>query len=188
MVSVYLAGPDVFFPDPKAVGSRLERICADAGLRGVFPADPEAMDMIAQAATKMSSEEVAQLIFTLDRQKIDECDAVLANLTPFRGCESDPGTTWEMGYAIGQGKPVWAYSEDQRPYHEKVKEWNGCDLVQRDGSTWDRNNMMVDMLGQNANLMMTRCLVDRTVHADIKTVLPLITAFFGNGLEPGPSA
>ncbi len=36
---VYLAGPDVFLPDPHARGAALKRICARHGLTGVFPLD-----------------------------------------------------------------------------------------------------------------------------------------------------
>ncbi|MBC7636099.1 MAG: nucleoside 2-deoxyribosyltransferase, partial [Acetobacteraceae bacterium] len=36
---VYLAGPDVFLPDPVTRGAAFKQICASFGLRGVFPLD-----------------------------------------------------------------------------------------------------------------------------------------------------
>ena len=35
----YLAGPDVFFPNPVEIGAAKKAICAEHGLEGVFPLD-----------------------------------------------------------------------------------------------------------------------------------------------------
>ena len=40
MRRVYLAGPDVFLPDPVAWLERKKAICASSGLLGVSPLDP----------------------------------------------------------------------------------------------------------------------------------------------------
>lgn len=36
---VYLAGPDVFYPDPQAVAVRKKNILSEMGMAGLFPLD-----------------------------------------------------------------------------------------------------------------------------------------------------
>ena len=109
---VYLAGPDVFSLEALSLGRDRKAVLADLGMRGVFPLD-------AQTAGE-APPRTARAIFKANRQLIDSCQAVLANVTPFRGPSADVGTVWEIGYACGQGKPVAAYSHDLSIYREKV--------------------------------------------------------------------
>ncbi|HAC26343.1 MAG TPA: nucleoside 2-deoxyribosyltransferase, partial [Marinobacter hydrocarbonoclasticus] len=51
---------------------------------------------------------------------MDSCDAVIANLTPFRGISADPGTVFEVGYIIGQGKAAFGFTMDRRHYRERA--------------------------------------------------------------------
>jgi len=44
----------------------------------------------------------------------------IANLTPFRGISADPGTVFEVGYMIGQGKPAFGFTLDNRGYRERT--------------------------------------------------------------------
>ena len=53
---------------------------------------------------------------------INESDCLVANLTPFRGPSADPGTCFELGYAIAQKKPVAIYSFDTKEYKQKLKD------------------------------------------------------------------
>ena len=39
MLKIYLAGPDVFRPDAFEQGERLKALCAEFGLRGLYPLD-----------------------------------------------------------------------------------------------------------------------------------------------------
>ena len=41
---------------------------------------------------------------------MDSADAIIANLTPFRGIAADTGTCFELGYMCAQGKPAFAYT------------------------------------------------------------------------------
>lgn len=84
---------------------------------------------------------------------IDESDAVLANMTPFRGPSTDVGTAWEIGYAFAHGKPVIGYSEDLSLYHEKVHlhGWS-----HEAGQQRDRNDHEIEMFGDIDNLMLTQ--------------------------------
>lgn len=50
-------------------------------------------------------------IFENDRGAIDRCDLVVANLN---GITTDDGTAWEIGYAVGIGRPVIGLFTDWR--------------------------------------------------------------------------
>ena len=39
--SVYLAGPEVFYPEAQQHGRRMQAVCAEAGFAGLFPLDAE---------------------------------------------------------------------------------------------------------------------------------------------------
>ena len=59
-------------------------------------------------------------IYQLNVDRLLRSDAVVADLTPFRGPSADAGTVWEIGFAIALGKPVFGYTSDAREYREKV--------------------------------------------------------------------
>ena len=50
-------------------------------------------------------------IFENDRGAIDRCQLVVANLN---GITTDDGTAWEIGYAVGIGRPVIGLFTDWR--------------------------------------------------------------------------
>lgn len=100
---LYLAGPDVFRPDAEAEGERLKRLCEDVGAVGLFPLQAEGAD-IRQGCIAL----------------IHQADAVVANISPFRGPHMDPGTAFEIGYAEALGKPVFLWSREGRPLAERI--------------------------------------------------------------------
>lgn len=108
MKKLYLAGPDIFRPDQQEYGNTLKRICNHYGLEGLWPLDNQ-VDL----SDCPSGPEKGLKIYDADVKLIDQADALVANLTPFRGISADPGTCFEMGYAVAQGKPVFAYSLDR---------------------------------------------------------------------------
>jgi nucleoside 2-deoxyribosyltransferase len=110
--AVYLAGPAVFFPDVAAVADRLKALCAGRGLSGLFPTDA--------ARPGGDGIPVARAIYLGNVALIDRSAAVVADISPFRGAGMDPGTAWEIGYAVARALPVFAYSHDRRPYAERV--------------------------------------------------------------------
>lgn len=105
LLRLYLAGPEVFRPDAAAEGARLQALCAQAGAEGLFPLHAEGVD-IRRACIEM----------------IDEADALVANISPFRGVHMDPGTAFEIGYAEARGKPVFLWSNELRALTERVPE------------------------------------------------------------------
>jgi len=114
---VYLAGPDVFFPNAVDIGEAKKRICAEHGFVGVYPLDADFEPLF-----KLESPaEQGYKTFDLMVELMDSCDLVIANLTPFRGPSMDVGTAIEMGYMHGCGKPVFAYTNVAADYAERVQ-------------------------------------------------------------------
>ena len=49
------------------------------------------------------------------------CDALVANLTPFRGVSADAGTAFEVGFMRALGRPVLGYTYTGLAYVERPK-------------------------------------------------------------------
>lgn len=112
---VYLAGPDVFLPDPQARGAVLKAICARHGLTGIFP-----LDALADEPAGWSLLPEWRQIALRNEAQIRRSDALIANLTPFRGPSADPGTVFELGFMRGLGRPVFGWSNDPRSLAERT--------------------------------------------------------------------
>lgn len=115
MRRVYLAGPDVFYPNMETISNNLKELCTEFGLQGVFPLDG-GLDLDAFP----SPLEKGVAIFEANIRLLHSCGAVLANMSPFRGPSMDIGTGYEMGVAKGLGKPVVGYTSDKRVYEARV--------------------------------------------------------------------
>ena len=156
MKKIYLAGPDVFFRNADAHFDALHARCTALGLRGVRPSDG-GLSQGAEAA-QGSGNEIAQRIYAANVALIRDCDAVLANLMPFRNLlEPDSGTVFEVGMAVALGKPVAGFVPDLgHTYEHKVARVCG---VKRDatGLAWDvSHGFMIEEFGQPMNLMLSR--------------------------------
>lgn len=135
--TLYLAGPEVFHPQARALGRAKQELCAAHGWAGLFPLDGEV-------------EPTGPAIFAANVALIRRADAVIANLTPFRGPSADAGTVWELGFALGLGKPVAAYRQVTDRYFDRVAAWNGAPLSQ---GRFDREGLEVEQFGLGDNLM-----------------------------------
>ncbi len=114
---IYLAGPEVFFPssEHRDIVAEKKRLLSAVGMVGVDPLDSElTLD------PDLSKREQGFQIFRANRALMDGCDGLIANLTPFRGISADPGTVFEVGYMIGQGKPAVGFTLDTRRYYERA--------------------------------------------------------------------
>lgn len=111
---IYLAGPDVFLPDPIAHGRRKAGLCAEAGFDGSFPLD-SALEL-----TGLSKHEQARRISLANEALMRSCDLVIANLTPFRGASMDCGTAFEVGFMRALGRPVLGYSNTATDYRQRA--------------------------------------------------------------------
>ena len=100
MTRVYLAGPDLFVHDAVNIGRRKVELCARHGLIGLYPLD-NAIDPAAK--------DTSLRIYRGNENMMMEADAIIANLTPFRGPGADAGTVYELGYMAGRGKLCLGY-------------------------------------------------------------------------------
>ena len=105
MINAYLAGPDVFLPDPVAHGQRKIDICARHGLRGRAP-----LNETIPGLAGMTPDAAWWAIYRSDVSMMEECAIVIANLTPFRGASADSGTLIEVGWFLGRGRRIFGYS------------------------------------------------------------------------------
>ncbi|MQX35799.1 nucleoside 2-deoxyribosyltransferase [Roseospira navarrensis] len=152
---VYLAGPEVFHPEARALGARKAAICASAGLEGVFPLDGT------PTGEPDPTHEGGLAIAAHCLATMDACDALIANMTPFRGPSADAGTAVEMGYMRGRGRPVFAYSNTALPYIQRVAVALGGELPRReDGTPVDPEDMAVEPFGLADNLMLDGVVTD----------------------------
>ena len=92
------------------------------GLTGLYPLD-NTVDLAAADASLQ--------IFRGNEAMMNEADAVIANLTPFRGPGADAGTVYELGYMAGRGKLCLGYSNDASIYADRVRQFT--DVMSRDG-------------------------------------------------------
>jgi nucleoside 2-deoxyribosyltransferase len=146
-MNIYLAGPDVFLPDAVDIGRRKVELCRRHGLTGLYPLD-NAVDLAAKDASLR--------IFRGNENMMIEADAIIANLTPFRGPGADAGTVYELGYMAGRGKFCLGYSNDPSCYATRVREFT--DVISRDGRLIDAQGLTVEDFGLTDNLMMIHAL------------------------------
>ena len=98
---VFLSGPDLFMPDgPDLLADKLAA-CEAAGLEGVLADDAAGEEEAGELRARAAYADVVG--------RLRSCQAVIANLTPWRGPHPDPGTVFEAGFAAGLGLPVFAY-------------------------------------------------------------------------------
>src|ERR1700733_13435292 len=146
-MKIYLAGPDVFLPDAVEIGRRKAEICARHGLSGIYPLDN---------AIDRSASDVSLRIFKGNQAMMDEADAIIANLTPFRGPGADPGTVYELGYMAARGKLCLGYCNDPTLYVDRVRQ--STTVTPQDGKPVDAAGLTVENFGLNDNLMMMHAL------------------------------
>jgi nucleoside 2-deoxyribosyltransferase len=146
-MKIYLAGPDVFLHDAVDVGRRKVELCARHGLTGLYPLD-NAIDIAAKDASLQ--------IFRGNEAMMIAADAIIANLTPFRGPGADAGTVYELGYMAGRGKLCLGYSNDPACYADRVREFT--EVTSRDGRLVDAQGLTVEDFGWTDNLMMIHAL------------------------------
>ncbi len=118
---IYLAGPEVFLPDPIAPGinkkATIERLNQENNwsfkLVGLYPMDNQIENFAPDFATGMK-------IYHANIDLMKKADFITANMVRFRGPSMDVGTAFEMGYMAGLDKPVFAYY-DAKPFYGKVE-------------------------------------------------------------------
>ena len=146
-MKIYLAGPDVFLPDAIEIGRRKAALCATHGLTGLYPLDN---------VVDLEADDASLRIFHGNEAMMREADAIIANLTPFRGASADAGTVYEIGYMAGLGKLCLAYSNDPSSYVSRVTAISAQPLAAR--PLIDNEGMLIENFGLGDNLMIIHAL------------------------------
>jgi nucleoside 2-deoxyribosyltransferase len=146
-LKVYLAGPEVFFPNARDLLDVKIRLARDIGFDPVAPGDLE-------VPPARSKREFGENIYRVDEQLMKQADAIIANLTPFRGLHADIGTVFELGYMCGRGKPAFAYSNVvDNSFVRLLRYYDGQVEAAPDGRKRGKDGSLVDDFGMNENLM-----------------------------------
>ena len=147
MKKVYLAGPSVFYHNWKEHSKELKSLCYKLGFEPLYPMDNE--------VSGESPEDIAKNIAKANVAMIQEADAIIADITEFRGTAMDTGTAFEVGMAIQRGIPVVTYTDSERKdYKDRVNDMDNLNEME-DGSLVDSNKMTVENFGLQENLMIS---------------------------------
>ncbi len=147
-LKVYLAGPDVFLPDALPMGQRKAEICRRHGVIGLYPLD-NALDLTASDASMQ--------IYRANEAMMRQADAVIANLTPFRGPGADAGTVYELGFMAASGKLCFGYSNVPGVYLDRVSTVTAV-AGSASGAHVDAEGNVIEDFGLADNLMMIHAL------------------------------
>ncbi len=143
---IYLAGPEVFLADAAALAAAKKAICARHGLTGVFPTDEH-------TGLAHDADEHWR-IYAQNEAHLRGCDALIANLTPFRGPSADAGTVYEVGFMRALGRPVFGYAHVAGDFAQRTLAALGPRLRRRADGAWeDEQGMAVEEFGLTDNLM-----------------------------------
>lgn len=163
MQKIYLAGPDVFERDSVVLGKSYVQLCEKYGFSGLYPLD-NVIDF------NQEKKKIAEDIFLANKNLIDECDIVIANLNPFRGKEADSGTVWECGYAYAKGKKVYGYMNPKGHYIDQF-----TSKKEEDGVFWDEDNRFIEDFNHPINLMIA-CSIIEIVEGGLEEVLKKLSS------------
>ncbi|TVY87289.1 Uncharacterized protein LAWI1_G005102, partial [Lachnellula willkommii] len=176
---IYLAGPDVFYPNAVARGQELKTLCTQHGAIGLFPLDNEI------SSVELGSHAMADAIRTENMKLISSADGILANMTPFRGPSMDVGTAYEMGAGAALGKHIVGYLKGEKlGYTKKVqavhKVERHTDGHLRDEQGWSVEEFL-EVDGENGlvdNLMIS-CGVEKLCMSEDEGIKALVDIWRG---------
>jgi nucleoside 2-deoxyribosyltransferase len=148
--TVFLAGPDLWYPDASDLLARKQAVCEAAG----FVALTGRTEPLVETEP---SEAMAREIYAGVLERLRAADAVVVNLTPWRGPGADPGTAFEAGFAAALGKPVFAYlnvsAEEDADYRDRVEGLTGA-MPDEDGVWRDMDGCEIEDFALPETLML----------------------------------
>jgi nucleoside 2-deoxyribosyltransferase len=143
-------------------------------LFGAFPTDEEE---VCDPALSLPAQGLA--ISRAMERAMRDCDAMIVNLTPFRGPSADVGSAYEMGFMRAESADL-RYTHDARPFRERVAAFCGGQLRARaTGGHEDADGMAIESFLMHDNLMLAGgviasggCIIaEAASHADRYTAL-----------------
>ncbi len=157
MLTVYLAGPEVFLPDAIEIGRRKKQVCAQYGFEGLYPLDNE---IPAKAGARAD-----RLIYQANKAMMERADFGICNLTPFRGPSADPGTVFELGLMVALRKRVFAYTNDASDYARRVA---SAPPDGRLDTLRDQSDLMIEDFGNFDNLTLEWAVRESSGHPIVR--------------------
>jgi len=149
-VRAYLAGPDVFLPDPERWAGRKKAICVRHGLIGVTP-----LDVLADEPQDWAALPDWRRIALRNEALIRSSALMIANLTPFRGPSADVGTVFEVGFMRALGRPVFGYATTAERFTRRSLDFCAArGVAEGDEASWrDADGLLIEQFGLFDNLM-----------------------------------
>jgi nucleoside 2-deoxyribosyltransferase len=162
VMKIYIAGPEIFLENAIEVMGAKKRLCAKYGHAGICPFDTDIEEIA-------NTFECGLRIAAENERLIDSCDVVIANITPFRGHNADPGTIYEIGYARAKGKTILAYTYSSDTHSDRIcMDYYEHDVEDfKDFKRGSLDKKFIDDFGMAENAM-----IDGGIHASGGTIIP----------------
>lgn len=174
---IYLAGPDVFFPDSKQIFENLLTRCEQLGMVGLVPSDGGISDGFSG-----TDDQLAQRIYEGNVALLRSADGVIANLVAFRDSEPDSGTAFEVGFSAALQKPVVAYGVPEGSYASRVAAVIPSSRNVEGNLRETGSGVLVEGLGQRMNLMLTR---STAMAVDAEAALTMLRTLLASDVRAG---
>ncbi len=155
---VYLAGPEVFHPEAAGLGAAKMELCRAYGFVGQYPFQAEVHD--------------SRTIYRSCLALMRESDLGIFNLTPFLGPSADVGTVFELGVMVGEGKPVFAYTNVADDLLARLRRDQGASFDEAAACWRDRFGMSMEDFGNADNLMLDEAVAAQGVPICRRAVPP----------------
>ena len=149
ITSVYLAGPEAWYPDAANHAAAQRATCELAGFVALTPAD--------LVATSGGTEVAARELYAARTALMRRADAAVINLTPWRGVSCDVGSAFEAGFVAALGKTVFGFlnvsDEIDAEYRDRVEALIGAQLDEH-GHWLDADGCLIEDFGLPETLML----------------------------------
>jgi nucleoside 2-deoxyribosyltransferase len=148
-LKVYLAGPEVFLPNAR---EQLDIKIALTRAAGLVPVSPGDFAIPPQPSKRQLGHAISQI----DEKMMDAADAIIANLTPYRGVSADTGTCYELGYMCAQGKLAYGYTNVAADHKARaIAHYGGADrAIDAGGRLRGPDGLAIEDVDMADNLMM----------------------------------
>ena len=147
-LKIYLAGPEVFLPNAREMLDLKAEMARAAGFIPLSPGD-------LKVEKRPSLRDYAYAISEVNERMMLEADAIIANLTPWRGISADVGTVYELGFMCALDKVSYAYTNIAKTCFERtVEHYGGRWQLDADGIPRGPDGLAMENYQMIDNLML----------------------------------
>lgn len=137
-LNIYIAGPDVFFPEVLAHAEQQRWVCIMNEFNALHPVDNDLPERDRDLRAAME-------VYRGNLRQIKACDIVVANCNPFRSpFYMDHQTSLEIGVAIGMQKIVYGHIASATDLKTRVVQNYPMRSVDEHGVHIDRDGNVVE--------------------------------------------